>query len=254
MYRLSLPLLGGPTGPRRHDLVHAGEFAGRGIAHDAGGVGEAQRRDLVADLDDRQTGRDRRLHCVRQVAIDADRGLALEIQIGFDNQLPGPHPAQAATVDPAGPGPARLASCRQAGDGQAVEFPDGSPGSVLHILRTWRRLTVRGQFRDEMLTVDSAHRIVLKRGWLSRMPASFQRSVVNSCHLRTFENGEYLYRVGDPPGGMFGLVGGGLAIEIAPSERGPYIGGFATPGTWYGEVSAIANQPRCPASGPLIQI
>ena len=86
------------------------------------------------------------------------------------------------------------------------------------------------------------------------MPASFQRSVVNSCHLRTFENGEYLYRVGDPPGGMFGLVGGGLAIEIAPSERGPYIGGFATPGTWYGEVSAIANQPRCPASGPLIQI
>ena len=98
--------------------------------------------------------------------------------------------------------------------------------------------------RGEMSDVESASGIVLRRGWLSRTPKSFQRAVLDHCRLRTFKKGEALYRAGDPPGGMFGLISGGVAIEIAPSERGPYIGGFATPGTWYGEVSAITSQPR----------
>ena len=52
---------------------------GRGIAHDAGRVGEAQRRDRVVDLDDRQLGRDRLLHGVGQVAVDADRADARDV-------------------------------------------------------------------------------------------------------------------------------------------------------------------------------
>ena len=95
-----------------------------------------------------------------------------------------------------------------------------------------------------MSDVESASRIVLKRGWLSRTPTSFQRAVLDRCQLRTFKKGESLYRSGDRPGGMFGLIDGGLSIELAPSERGPNIGGFATPGSWYGEVSAITGEPR----------
>lgn len=95
-----------------------------------------------------------------------------------------------------------------------------------------------------MLNVEAAHEIVLRRGWLSRTPERFQRAVLDLSQIRIFKKGEVLFRAGDPPGGLYGLVSGGLSIEIAPSERGPYVGGFATPGSWYGEGSVITGQPR----------
>lgn len=95
-----------------------------------------------------------------------------------------------------------------------------------------------------MFNVEAARETVLKRGWLSRTPERFQSSVLTQCQPRIFTAGKALFRVGDPPGGMFGLITGGLAIEISPSEQGPSIGGFGTPGAWYGEASAITGQPR----------
>ncbi len=49
---------------------------------------------------------------------------------------------------------------------------------------------------------------------------------------------------GDPPGGMYGLVSGGVGISIAPGERGPYFAHLGRPGTWFGEAAAILRQPR----------
>jgi len=59
-----------------------------------------------------------------------------------------------------------------------------------------------------------------------------------------FKAGTHVYSIGDEPGGIFGLVSGGLSVSIAPGERGPYIAHFAAPGTWFGEGSAITRQPR----------
>ena len=33
-------------------------------------------------------------------------------------------------------------------------------------------------------------------------------------------------------------------MSIAPGERGPYVGHFARPGTWFGEAAAFTEQPR----------
>ena len=95
-----------------------------------------------------------------------------------------------------------------------------------------------------MCEIVTAHEVVLRRGWLSLTPASFQRDVLNRCFLVRFEAGESIYVVGDPPGGMFGLVSGGVSVSIAPGERGPYFEHFAQPGTWMGEAAAITGQPR----------
>ncbi|WP_456777087.1 Crp/Fnr family transcriptional regulator [Bradyrhizobium sp. USDA 4369] len=53
-----------------------------------------------------------------------------------------------------------------------------------------------------------------------------------------------VYAVGDEPGGLFGLVEGGLGISIAPRELGPYTAHFAMPGTWFGEGAVFTRQPR----------
>jgi CRP-like cAMP-binding protein len=95
-----------------------------------------------------------------------------------------------------------------------------------------------------MKTLDQAHAIVVRQGWLSSPPPPFRQTVLSHCRLEAFSAGATIYSVGDPPGGMFGLIAGKLAISIAPGERGPYIGHFAQPGTWFGEAAAFTEQTR----------
>lgn len=95
-----------------------------------------------------------------------------------------------------------------------------------------------------MSDVDRPRNIVLAGGWLSRTPASFQQAVLARCILRSFKAGAAIFRKGDPPGGLFGLVRGGLAVDIAPAERGPYMAYFLTPGAWFGGAPAFSGQPR----------
>jgi CRP-like cAMP-binding protein len=95
-----------------------------------------------------------------------------------------------------------------------------------------------------MTTLDRAHAIVARQGWLSFPPPPFRQTVLNRCLLEKFNAGATIYSVGDPPGGMYGLVAGKFAISIAPGEGGPYVGHFAQPGTWFGEAAAFTEQPR----------
>src|SRR5271165_3020095 len=95
-----------------------------------------------------------------------------------------------------------------------------------------------------MTNLEQAHAIVARQGWLSYAPPRFRQKVLDRCLLEAFSAGATIYSVGDPPGGMYGLVAGKLAISIAPGERGPYIGHFAQPGTWFGEAAAFTEQPR----------
>jgi CRP-like cAMP-binding protein len=95
-----------------------------------------------------------------------------------------------------------------------------------------------------MLPTEATRKIAIDNGWLSLTPPSFQAAVLDRCRLQRFKAGESLYMVGDPPGGMFGLVSGGLGISVAPGESGPYFAHLARPGTWFGEAAAITRQPR----------
>lgn len=95
-----------------------------------------------------------------------------------------------------------------------------------------------------LLAVEQGHEIVSGVGWLSYAPSGFRQIVLNRCKLQKFEAGATIYAVGDPAGGMYGLVRGSLALSIAPGERGPYVAHFATPGTWFGEAAAFTGQPR----------
>ncbi|RBP05166.1 Crp/Fnr family transcriptional regulator [Roseiarcus fermentans] len=95
-----------------------------------------------------------------------------------------------------------------------------------------------------MLDLAQAHDVVSRQGWLSFVPSSFRQTVLARCNLLEFKAAATIYSVGDPPGGMYGLVDGDLALSIAPGERGPYVAHFARPGTWFGEAAAFTEQPR----------
>ena len=95
-----------------------------------------------------------------------------------------------------------------------------------------------------MPTLPQAHAIVSREGWLSFTPPPFRQTVLARCKLQALKAGATIYSVGDPPGGMYGLVRGSFALSIAPGERGPYVAHFARPGTWFGEAAAFTEQPR----------
>jgi CRP-like cAMP-binding protein len=91
---------------------------------------------------------------------------------------------------------------------------------------------------------DAACEIVCRHGWLSHMPASFRRAVLDRCLLEQFAAGTPIYSVGDEPGGIFGIVKGCLGISVAPQELGPYTAHLAMPGSWFGQAGAFTRGPR----------
>jgi CRP/FNR family transcriptional regulator, cyclic AMP receptor protein len=95
-----------------------------------------------------------------------------------------------------------------------------------------------------MRDFSAAREIVSRQGWLSHTPPEFRQTVLDRCLLEDFEAGAVIYMVGDPPGGMYGLVSGSFGVSVAPGERGPYLAHFARPGTWFGELPAFTGLPR----------
>jgi CRP/FNR family cyclic AMP-dependent transcriptional regulator len=89
-----------------------------------------------------------------------------------------------------------------------------------------------------------AEQILSRRGWLSRQPEQFRLDVLSECVLQQFERGDTIYHLGDPPGGIYGIASGTLAVSIAPGEGGPYLAHLANPGDWFGEAAFLTGEPR----------
>ncbi len=89
-----------------------------------------------------------------------------------------------------------------------------------------------------------ARDILGKRGWLAATPEGFRNAVLKRCGLRTVGRDEPVYRRDDPPGGLWGLASGGLAIEVEPLDRGAMLGHFAGPGYWIGAAPLVTGSTR----------
>jgi CRP/FNR family cyclic AMP-dependent transcriptional regulator len=94
------------------------------------------------------------------------------------------------------------------------------------------------------MDLAAARLFLAEHGWLKLVPGNFREAILMKSFLRVYERGEPVYRIDDPSGGMFGVASGGIALEVAPGSRAPYIGHFMLPGTWLGQAALITRQPR----------
>src|SRR6516165_10093949 len=90
----------------------------------------------------------------------------------------------------------------------------------------------------------AAHRTVSRLGWLSSEPERFRQLVLERSVLQKVGAEQVIYATGDPPGGVFGLVSGGLRILVAPPEAASFSIHLFVPGSWTGEASATTGRPR----------
>lgn len=95
-----------------------------------------------------------------------------------------------------------------------------------------------------MSRLRAAREIASRQGWLSQTPPGFRDAVLDRCTLKAFSAGATIYMTGDPPGGMYGLISGGLSVTIATGEEGPNYAHFLRPGAWFGEGPMISGRPR----------
>lgn len=85
---------------------------------------------------------------------------------------------------------------------------------------------------------------LLSVGWLSQQPEAFQNEVLARGQVQSFAAGDVVYRIGDPPGGIYGLLRGTLAISLAPPHSEPHFFQFGIVGAWAGEGPFLTGHPR----------
>ena len=95
-----------------------------------------------------------------------------------------------------------------------------------------------------MEQLQTARHLLSQVGWLAEVPADFAGHVLSKCRLSILEKGASVYRVGEPPDGLYGLAKGTCAMEMAPNESGPNPLHIARPGTWFGEAALFPNRER----------
>ena len=83
-----------------------------------------------------------------------------------------------------------------------------------------------------------------KTGWLSELPLPLRSELLEISRLKRYGAGDRVYGLGDPPGGLYGLEEGCLALEAAQSDSPPQKGYLVHPGAWIGEGPVAGLQAR----------
>lgn len=89
-----------------------------------------------------------------------------------------------------------------------------------------------------------AERVMSERGWLALVPEGYRDEVLRRSTLLHFAPGQAVFHLGDPMGGIYGLVAGSVSVGIAPAGSTPRLVLLGVPGHWTGEACFLTRKPR----------
>lgn len=105
-----------------------------------------------------------------------------------------------------------------------------------------------------LLSRNEAVELLASRDWLSLQPAPFRDEILRRFILMRFEPGQYVYRYGDPPGGIYGLVSGTLSVNSAAVGALPQTVHLGIPGAWTGEGCFLTRGTRMLELQALVEL
>jgi CRP/FNR family cyclic AMP-dependent transcriptional regulator len=82
------------------------------------------------------------------------------------------------------------------------------------------------------------------RGWLSEQPAAFRNQLLRMARCISVARGDWVFAIGDAPGGIFGVVSGGIGIEGAGPFHTLRLGHVLRAGSWFGHHPALSPGGR----------
>ena len=83
----------------------------------------------------------------------------------------------------------------------------------------------------------------LRDTWFEQLAPKHRTTLVAAGRLRSFRDQQRVYRFGDPPNGLYGLISGDIHLIGYPAGS-PLLVLRLKPGEWFGELSTIDGGPR----------
>lgn len=80
--------------------------------------------------------------------------------------------------------------------------------------------------------------------WFSHLPASFQHSLLTSARQRQLAAGQYLFKRGDPPYGLYAVLDGTLRISAVNEHGKEALLSLVERPYWFGEICLFDGLPR----------
>jgi len=87
-------------------------------------------------------------------------------------------------------------------------------------------------------------RVLATRGWLSQQTEALRETILRKGHAVSVTRGEPVYLEGDDRGGMYGIVSGGIGIQISAGRHLPRLIHIARVGRWFGAGPIMTDRPR----------
>lgn len=87
-------------------------------------------------------------------------------------------------------------------------------------------------------------RIFAHRGWLSLQPPEFRQRVIAMGWLVTLGRGAPVFHAGDPPGGVYGIVAGAIAVLGGTRWQLPLLAHIERAGDWFGHGPVLSGGER----------
>ncbi|MFC6339662.1 cyclic nucleotide-binding domain-containing protein [Pseudomonas sp. CCM 7891] len=80
--------------------------------------------------------------------------------------------------------------------------------------------------------------------WYSHLPAVFQDSLCRQGRLRQLTTGQYLFKRGDPPCGLYAVLEGSIRISAVSEQGKEAVLSLVELPHWFGEISLFDGLPR----------
>ncbi|OPA94888.1 Crp/Fnr family transcriptional regulator [Pseudomonas fluorescens] len=80
--------------------------------------------------------------------------------------------------------------------------------------------------------------------WFSHLPESFQHSLLAHARLRQLAAGQYLFKRGDPPCGLYAVLDGTLRISAVSEQGKEAVLSLVELPYWFGEICLFDGLPR----------
>ncbi|MGA0607394.1 Crp/Fnr family transcriptional regulator [Phenylobacterium sp. VNQ135] len=93
------------------------------------------------------------------------------------------------------------------------------------------------------MTSGDAERL-LQGAWIADLPLKTRARLASAARLRELKDGEAVFRAGDPPDGLFGVIDGQVRLILHSAAGQPLLNHLAEAGDWFGEISTLDRQPR----------
>ena len=88
------------------------------------------------------------------------------------------------------------------------------------------------------------HAQLVRGQWFSHLPPDFQRSLLRAARLRVLAAGQFLFKRGDPPCGLYAVLEGAVRISAVSAQGKEAVLSLVETPHWFGEICLFDNLPR----------